>query len=99
MHHDCNKTFGYIGAFVNTDHKNIEQCRNLILQEFKLNNLTEKEVEDAKNMVEGLLLLKNEDTKELAVSLGRWEFFNKAENFYDYINKIRKVTREDILKI
>ncbi len=99
MQHDCNKTFGYIGAFVNTDHKNIEQCRNLILQEFKLNNLTDKEVEEAKNMVEGLLLLRNEDTKELAMSLGRWEFFGKAENFYDYVTRIRKVTKEDVLRI
>ncbi len=97
--HECNKTFGYFGAYVSTDNKNLKLCRDLILKEFKLKDLSEKEINDAKNMVEGLKLLRNEDTKELAVSLGRWEHYNKAENFYHYIKNIRKVTKKDILRV
>ncbi len=97
--HECNKTFGYFGAYVSSDKKNIKLCRELILKEFKLEDLKNEEIEDAKNMIEGLKLLRNEDTKELAVSLGFWEHYNKAENFYNYINKIRKITKEDILRV
>ncbi len=99
INHECNKTFGYIGAFVNADHKNIDICRELILDGFKLKNLTQKEIQDAKNMVEGILLLKNEDTKDLAISLGRWEFLKDAKYFYDYVKKIKKITKKDILRV
>lgn len=97
--HESNKTFGYFGAYVSCDKKNIDLCRNLILKEFKLKNLNNEEIEDAKNMLEGLKLIRNEDTKELATSLGYWEYCNKAENFYRYIKKIRKITKEDILRV
>lgn len=99
MNHECNKTFGFIGAFVNANPKNIEICRKLILDCFKLKNLSEKEIQDAKNMIEGILLLKSEDTKDLAISLGRWEFFKDAKDFYDYVKKIKKITKKEILQV
>ena len=97
--HESSKTFGYFGVYVNTENKSLQLCKKLILEEFKLRNLKEKEIEDAKNMLEGVKLLKNEDTRELAVSLGFWEYYNKAEDYYTYIKKIRKVTKKDILRI
>ncbi len=98
--HECNKNYGYFAAYVSTEHKNVKLCRELILKEFKLKSLTEKEVEDAKIFLEGTILLRNEDTKELAVSLGHWEYYkNDAKQFYEYIKKIKKVSKEDILRI
>ena len=97
--HDCNKTYGYFAAYVSAEHKKVELCKELILKEFKLENLNDQEIEDAKNMLEGLKLLRNEDTKELAVSLGYWEHYSKAENFYEYIKNIRKITKKDILRV
>ena len=97
--HECNKTFGYFGAYLSTEPKNLELCKNLILNEFKLEKLTDKEIDDAKNMIEGLKLLRNEDTKELAFSLGYWENSSKAEDFYNYIKKLKKVTKQDILRV
>jgi len=50
-------------------------------------------------MIEGILLLKSEDTKDLAISLGRWEFFKDAKDFYDYVKKIKKITKKEILQV
>lgn len=98
--HDCNKTYGYFAAYVSAEHKNVKLCKELILKEFKLKNLTEKEIEDAKKFLEGTILLRNEDTKELAVSLGHWEYYkNDAKEFYEYIKKIKKVSKNDILRV
>ena len=60
--------------------------------------LSQKEIDDAKNMLEGLITLKLEDTKDLAHYLGRWEFFGNAENMYSYMKNIRKVKKKDILR-
>ena len=97
--HECYKTYGYFAVYVNTDKKNVNLCRKLILKQFKLENLSEEEIENAKNMIEGWKLLRNEDTKELTISLGFWEQHNKAENFYEYIKNIRKITKKDILRV
>ncbi|MBI2672302.1 insulinase family protein, partial [Candidatus Woesearchaeota archaeon] len=97
--HDCNKTFGYFACYVSADKKNIDLCRKLILEQLKLPDLTNKEIEEAKNMLEGLIKLKLEDTKDLAHSLGSWEYFNDAKNMFNYTKKIRKVTKKDILKV
>ena len=96
---DLNKTFGYIAAYASTENKNVDLCRSIILKEFKLENLTDKEIEDAKNIIEGNFLLRNEDTRELAFTLGRFQFFNDAKDFKNYIKNIRKITKNDILRV
>ena len=97
--HDCNKTFGYFGIFVSAEKKNIGLCKELILKELKLENLSIKEIEDSKKMIEGLFLLKNEDTRDLAGSLSHWEFFSDSKDFYDYTKRIKKITKNDILNV
>ena len=98
--HDCNKTYGYFAAYVSTENKKVDLCKELILKEFRLENLSEQEIEEAKKLLEGTRLLKNEDTKELAVSLGHWEYLKgDAKEFYEYIKRIKKVTKNDILRV
>ena len=97
--HECNKTFGYFACYVSADKKNIDLCRKLILQQLNLPGLTSREIQDAKNMLEGLITLKLEDTKDLAHYLGRWEYFSRAEDMRKYIKKVKKVTKQDILRV
>ncbi len=56
--------YGYFASFVSADRKNIPICRDILLKEFKLPDLTNKEVEEAKNYVIGSLILKNETNSE-----------------------------------
>jgi len=66
----CDIDFGYFAIYSSTDKKNINLVKNIILKELELENLTEKEIKDAKGFLAGGHILENEDTYEWADTLG-----------------------------
>ncbi|MBU1974592.1 MAG: insulinase family protein, partial [Nanoarchaeota archaeon] len=67
-------TFGYFAVYATIKKKNIKLVKKLILNELeKLQQLTEKDLLEAKNYIEGNYLLELEDTQKLADQLLAWE--------------------------
>lgn len=97
--HESSKDYGYFAVYLNADKKNWGKIKELIFQEFNnLKNLTEKEITDAKNYLEGNYALENEDTQTLAEELNYWQMIKDASLLHDYIKNIKKVTKKDIIK-
>jgi predicted Zn-dependent peptidase len=97
---DPNIDYGVFAAYFSTNKKNVDNCIKLTLEEFRnLKKITKKELVEAKQFIEGDFLLDNEDSQSLANTLGGWEFASKAEDCDNYIDKIKKVTKKDIVRV
>jgi len=102
VHHEANFDYGFFSVYLNTDKKNIKEVKKIILDEFKKlknNDLTIKELKQAKGYLEGQYILENEDTHDRADSLGFWESIKDANLAETYLKEIRKVSLKDISKV
>lgn len=92
--------YGIFAVYLNTDKKNIDKIKGIILQEFeKLKKIKDKDVNEAKTYIEGNFTLANEDNFHMADELSFWHMVKNADLAGDYINKIKKVTKKDITKV
>ncbi len=89
--------YGIFAVYFSTDKKNIKQCIEITLNEFKkLKNITKKELDEAKKFIEGEFAVNNEDSQRLAANLNKWEISSKAEDCLDYVKQIKEVSIKDI---
>jgi predicted Zn-dependent peptidase len=100
VYHDPNIYYGVFAVYFSTNKKNIQKCIDLTIQEFKkLKDLTDQELIEAKQFIEGEYILNSEDSQDFANLIGSWELASKAEDCTDYVKKIKKVTKQDILRV
>lgn len=100
VHHEASANYGFFSVYVNTDKKNIQTIRKIILEEFaKLKHLTNKDIQGAKKQIEGEFLISNEDNARLSEQLGFFEVVKDAAKAQDYIKNIRKVTLHDVGRV
>ncbi len=100
IHHDPHINYGTFSAYFSTNKKNISKCIQITLDEFqKLKKISSKELLEARQFLEGEMLLENEDSQTFASSIGDWELAYRAEEGLNYIKKIKKVTQKDIIKV
>lgn len=100
IYNDPNIHYGVFAAYFSTQKQNIQKCIRITLKEFKkLKRITDKELSEAKQFLEGEFLLNNEDSQVFASQLGEWELASKAEDCINYVDRIKKVTKKDISRI
>lgn len=99
VNHEASVDYGHFAIYLNTDKKNINQIKSIILEEFKkLKKINAKEINEAKTFIEGQFLMENEDNFQLADKLAFWELIKDAKLLNDYIKNIKRITKEDITK-
>jgi len=92
--------FGYFAAYAIIDKKNISLVTDLMLKEIQsLKHVTEEEVQEAKDYIEGDYLLEIEDTQKIADQLLFWEQVKDASKMNEYLHKIKKVTVHDVKRV
>tara|TARA_Y100000034_G_scaffold136393_1_gene212570 strand:+ start:325 stop:1527 length:1203 start_codon:yes stop_codon:yes gene_type:complete len=93
-------SFGYFAIYATIKKKNQELVKKLTLQELaKLQNVTEKDLKEAKNYIEGNYLLEMEDSQKTADQLLAWELVKDANLMKKYLRRIKLVTINDVKKI
>ncbi len=98
--HISEVSFGYFAVYATIDRKNIATVRKVIAEELeKLKFVSDEEIRDAQDFVEGDYLLDLEDTQKVADQLLFWEHVGDAHNLHTFTKQIRKVTREDIARV
>ena len=98
--HDSNKGFGMFAVHLNSDKKNIPKIKKIIFDEFrKLKTISKNDIDIAKGFIEGHYLMDEEDNFKFAEKLLFWEQIKDAKLHYDYIGTIKKVAKEDILRV
>lgn len=95
--YDSMVEYGSFAAFVTADKKNIPLCREILLNEYKLNGLTEKEVKEAKDYIIGSILIKNELNSERADANAALEMAKIS--LKSYLEAIKAVKFEDVKKV
>lgn len=99
IHHEAAIDYGVFAVYLSTDKKNLKLAERIILNEFKkLKDITQREIDDAKGYLEGKNILDSEDTHNIADELNFWELVKDAKMQKDYLKKINKVTKGDILR-
>jgi len=99
VQHESAVDYGFFAVYLNTDKKNINKIKKIILQEFeKLKKIKNKELEEAKTYLEGSYALENEENLHMADKLAFWETIKEANLVKEYIKKIKKITKKDLIK-
>lgn len=95
---EVNKTYGYFAMYAGADKTNIQTIKNIFLKQSKLPNLADKEVQDAKNFIEGRTLLELEQNTENADWIAFWSLID-INKIKTYIKNIKKVNKNNIQKV
>jgi len=91
--------FGYFAIYASIDKKNTSLVKNLIIEEIKtLKAVSETDLKEAKDYLEGNYYLEREDTQRIADELLFWEHVKSASLMKEYIKRIKKVSAADIKK-
>ena len=94
------KNYSYYSIYVGTKKEAIDEVHKLIIQEFKnVDKMNEKELEEAKEMLIGLKKVSSEESSDVMNELMFYELVSRAEDYYDYENKIKNVKLLDVKKL
>ncbi len=98
---NINERFSYNFVSIGTKKENVEIVKKIILEEYKKvsESLEEKEFSDIKKQLIGNYLLSMEDSQEQLINLIISEYLGNAENFYNFEEKINKVTLEEVKEL
>ena len=97
---DNESDYGMFAVYAGLDKKNIENAKEIILQQFrKLEGISKKDFNEAKTFIEGSYTLETEDNLKHADELAVWESIKKAELAKSYLKNIRKVTINDMKRV
>ncbi len=101
----ANWNFASSGAFVTFmigDFKNFDKARELFFTEIeniKKGSITEEELEKAKNQIENSFILAHQNYENMAEFLGEMVTLADIENYNTYLEKVKKVTKEDVMAV
>lgn len=101
-HHEANKFYGFFSIYLSTDKKNITKCNRIIrkhMTRLKTRPVSKNELTEAKNFLEGEFTIEMEDNQKFATALAIWEYSGLGDDLNEYVHNIKKVKREDILRI
>lgn len=92
---------GYISTFSGVDPKRIDDAIKVVVEEYEKikekGEIKEEEIRKSKEFIKGHFVLDLEDTKSVAALYGSTQLLeNKIENPEDVIEKIEKVTLEEV---
>ena len=97
VYNDPSINYGVFAVYCNTNRKNIEKVKSIILKEFsKLKRISDKDLSEAKTFIEGSHALDMEDNIKKASDLADWEQLGNVNEEKSYIKRIKSVTKKEI---
>lgn len=97
---EAEKNYSYYAIYMGTRKEVIEDIKKIIIDEFrKIKDMTEKNLEEAKERLIGLKKVYSEESARVMQELIFAELANKVDDYYGYEEKIRKVTLGQVKKL
>lgn len=94
------KHYSYYLIYVGTMKDKVEEVKRLILEEFeKIKEMKEQDLIESKNQVIGQRHVSREESSRVMHELTAYEIVGKAEDYYVYDEKIRKVTLGEVKRL
>ena len=98
--HVAERDYGYFAIYLSTGRGHVDLVKRLILEQLrKLKKISEKELKEAKDYVEGSYLLDIEDNQKLADHLCFWEQIGGAKMMEEFVRKVKKVSIGDVRRV
>jgi predicted Zn-dependent peptidase len=98
--YSCGKRYGYGSVFVGTSPENMDKVKKILIEEFeKIKTLKEKELNQVKEQLIGNSKISREDSQGQMLDLLYNEIWTRAEDSYQYEDRIKQVKIEDLKKI
>lgn len=98
LHQGINYSHGYI--YLGTSKAKYKSATKLALSELKkLQEVTQKDVDDAKEQLIGNYILEDEDSEKVAERLLEEELNGDGKEYYKYLEKMNGVTLDDVRKV
>ncbi|MFH0860629.1 MAG: pitrilysin family protein [Candidatus Altiarchaeota archaeon] len=99
VEHSAGVNYGIFFSNVSTQKANLPEVETVIRECLeRIKTVNEKQLESAKDYVQGSFLLQNEDTLRRASTLRYLNTAAQLETTEDYVKKVREVTLEDLKK-
>ncbi|MBN2458615.1 insulinase family protein [Candidatus Woesearchaeota archaeon] len=96
--HNPSVDFGFFAVYVSTAKENQKKVKAEILRQLRqLEDISEKELSEAKQYIEGEFILMSEDTQKRAELMSYWDSNADADDIKTYIKKIRSVTKRQLI--
>ncbi len=100
VQHEANLDYGFFAVFLNAEKKKLEEAKNIVTKELeKIRYVTNKELIDAKNYIEGQYLIEIEDNQKRAEAISFWQVIKDYKLFESYLKNISKVNIKDIERV
>jgi len=99
---DSGVSYGSFSIYLNTKTSDVATCLeriNFHLDSLKDAVVPKKELDEAKNFLEGELLMEIEESQKFAAAVSFWEYCGMGTDLKSYIRKIRSVTSHDVLRV
>jgi len=98
--HNPSTDFGYMAFYVNTNKKNVEKAKSIVIDEIgKLKDISAKDLEEAKTYLEGEYLMQAEDNQKMSDMLCWWDQISDYERAFDYVERIMVVSAADVKRV
>jgi len=97
--YDNYKHFGIFTISIGSDKTRIKDVQKIIKKELLLENLTNKEVEQAISYIEGKTLLEKDNIHHEADNIIFWESIANKDLSKEYLNAVKQVTIKDIKRV
>ncbi|MBM3199483.1 insulinase family protein [Candidatus Woesearchaeota archaeon] len=99
-HYEANVDYGWIAIYVGTDKKNLPKIRKIVLEEVQhLKKLSQEDLEDAINFLEGDYLLSNEDNHTMADTMSVWDIMGNLDMVDEYVKNVKEVSQADVKRV
>lgn len=98
--HIAERTYGYFAVYATVDKKNVKLVKSLMLREIqKLQSVTEQDLQEAKDFIEGSYYLELDDSQKLADQILFWEQVKDAQLLMEFIPRMKKVSLADVQRV
>ncbi|MEW5896545.1 MAG: pitrilysin family protein [Nanoarchaeota archaeon] len=94
------RDFGYFAVYATIDRSNFALVKSLALKVLEsLKSITEKELKEAQDYIEGDYLLEMEDSQKVADQMLYWELAGGVKLMDEYVKNIQKVSLADVKRV
>ncbi len=98
--HIAERTYGYFAVYATIDKKNVKLVKSLMLREMKkLQQVTEQDLQEAKDFIEGSYYLELDDSQKLADQILFWEQVKDAHLLNEFLPTIKKITVKEVQRV
>ncbi|MEM4271928.1 MAG: pitrilysin family protein [Candidatus Pacearchaeota archaeon] len=97
---NAERNYSFYSVYVGTMKEKVSEVKKIILEELKkVENMSEKDLEEAKQQVIGLRKVNSEESANVMNELMVNEIINDARDYYKHDDEIKKVKLADVKKL